>query len=44
VILLDLNKPEFQSNRLTQEKQEAWAVLKTLRVSRCGRRQRATRA
>ena len=32
MILLDLNNPEFQSNLLTLEKQEAWAVLKTLRL------------
>ena len=32
MIILDLNNPEFQSNLLTLEKQEAWAVLKTLRL------------
>ena len=32
MIHLDLNNPEFQSNLLTLEKQEAWSVLKTLRL------------
>jgi hypothetical protein len=32
VIRLDLNNPEFQSNLLALEKQEAWAVLNTLRL------------
>lgn len=32
MILLDLNNPEFKANLLTLEKQEAWAVLKTLRL------------
>jgi hypothetical protein len=32
VIRLDLNNPEFQANLLALEKNEAWAVLKTLRL------------
>ncbi len=32
MIRLDLNNPEFQSNLLALEKQEAWAVLNTLRL------------
>jgi hypothetical protein len=32
VIRLDLNNPECQANLLAMEKQEAWAVLKTLRL------------
>ena len=32
MIRLDLNNPEFQANLLSLEKQEAWAVLKTLRL------------
>lgn len=32
MIRLDLSNPEFQSNLLALEKQEAWAVLNTLRV------------
>ena len=32
MIQLDLNNPEFQSNLLALSKQEAWAVLKTLRM------------
>jgi hypothetical protein len=32
VISLDLNNPEFQANLLALEKNEAWAVLKTLRL------------
>ena len=32
MISLDLNNPEFQANLLALEKNEAWAVLKTLRL------------
>ena len=32
MIQLDLNNPEFQANLLSLPKQEAWAVLKTLRM------------
>ena len=32
MIRLDLNNLEFQANLLALEKQEAWAVLKTLRL------------
>ena len=32
MIQLDLNNPEFQANLLALSKQEAWAVLKTLRM------------
>ncbi len=32
MIRLDLNNPEFQANLLALEKNEAWAVLKTLRL------------
>jgi hypothetical protein len=32
VIQLDLNNPEFQANLLALGKQDAWAVLKTLRM------------
>jgi hypothetical protein len=32
VIALDLNNPEFQANLLALQKNEAWAVLKTLRL------------
>ncbi len=32
MIQLDLNNPEFQSNLLSLDKPEAWAVLKTLRL------------
>ena len=32
MIALDLNKPEFQSTLLALQKDEAWAVLKTLRL------------
>ncbi len=32
MIALDLNNPEFQANLLALQKQEAWAVLKTLRL------------
>ena len=32
MIHLDLNNPEFQANLLALGKQEAWAVLKTLRM------------
>ena len=32
MIQLDLNNPEFQANLLALSKQEAWAVLKTLRL------------
>ena len=32
MIRLDLNNPEFQANLLALEKQEAWAVLKSLRL------------
>ena len=32
MIQLDLNNPEFQANLLALPKQEAWAVLKTLRM------------
>ena len=34
MIRLDLNNPEFQANLLGLEKQEAWAVLNTLRLLR----------
>ena len=34
MIRLDLNNPEFQAQRLELNKQEAWAVLKTLRLLR----------
>ena len=32
MIRLDLNNPEFQAQLLELNKQEAWAVLKTLRL------------
>ena len=32
MIALDLNNPEFQANLLALQKDEAWAVLKTLRL------------
>lgn len=32
MIALDLNNPEFQANLLALPKDEAWAVLKTLRL------------
>lgn len=32
LVLLDLNNPEFQANLLKLEKQQAWAVLQTLRL------------
>ena len=32
MIALDLNNPEFQANLLALQKNEAWAVLKTLRL------------
>lgn len=32
MIRLDLNNPEFQANLLALEKNDAWAVLKTLRL------------
>jgi hypothetical protein len=32
VIRLDLNNPEFQANLLELNKQESWALLKTLRL------------
>jgi len=32
VIALDLNNPEFQANLLALQKDEAWAVFKTLRL------------
>ena len=32
MIQLDLNNPEFQANLLALSKQEAWALLKTLRM------------
>lgn len=32
MIRLDLNNPEFQANLLAMAKEEAWAVLKTLRL------------
>ena len=32
MIRLDLNNPEFQANLLDLAKQEAWAVLRTLRL------------
>jgi len=32
VIQLDLNNPAFQANLLDLDKNEAWAVLKTLRL------------
>ena len=32
MIQLDLNNPEFQVNLLALPKQEAWAVLKNLRM------------
>ena len=32
MIRLDLNNPEFQANLLTLSKQEAWALLQTLRL------------
>ena len=32
MINLDLNNPEFQANLLELNKQEAWAVLQTLRL------------
>jgi len=32
VISLNLNNPEFQANLLALQKDEAWAVLKTLRL------------
>ena len=34
MIRLDLNNPEFQSNLLSLQKAEAWAVLHTLRLLR----------
>ena len=34
MIRLDLNNPEFQAQLLELNKQEAWAVLKTLRLLR----------
>ena len=32
MIALDLNNPEIQANLLALQKDEAWAVLKTLRL------------
>jgi len=32
VIALDLNNPEFQTNPLALQKNEAWVALKTLRL------------
>ena len=32
MIQLDLNNPEFQANLFALNKQDAWAVLKTLRL------------